>query len=169
MNPRDEVRKSTSVHEAAHAVMGHVLGVRFLSVALLDENEGEAVPECSSCDACLEYYQLHDPDQDDHSKRIQDDLRRGAAIALVGEIGEVRVFYLSLAGGNEACSKKMRLDVQRSGSDLIVGSATFGSTSGAGVHSEAFRAVCVGLPSGNRSVRLEQIAEQRHAVEHWFG
>jgi len=65
-------------------------------------------------------------------------------------------FYLSLTGGNEACSKRVSLDLQRSGSDLLVGTATFGSTSDAGVQSEAFRVVCVGLPSGTRSVRLHR-------------
>jgi hypothetical protein len=81
-------------------------------------------------------------------------------VALVNRsiTGELTVgFYLKLAGGNEACSKKASLDIQPSGSDLLVGTARFGNLEDSGVRSETFRAVCFGLPSGTRQVQLQRI------------
>jgi serine protease Do len=72
--------------------------------------------------------------------------------------GELTVgFYLKLTGGNEACSRKASLDLQPSGSDLLVGTTRFGNLEDSGVRSETFRAVCLGLPSGIRQVQLQRI------------
>lgn len=86
-------------------------------------------------------------------------LLSGNATMVSGSItGELTVgFYLKLAGGNEACSKKASLDLQPSGSDLLIGTARFGRLEDSGVRSETFRAVCFGLPSGTRQVQLQRI------------
>ena len=82
------LRRVTSIHEAAHAVMSYMLGASFLNATILDDSQGEVVPECAICWNCVNYYERHDPATDAHSKSIQDDLRRSAAIAVAGEIGE---------------------------------------------------------------------------------
>ena len=81
-------RIGTCVHEAGHAIISYLLGVRFLHMEVLDEARGEVVPESTSCSTCIEYYERSDPTTDDHSRAIQDDLRRQAAVATAGEIAE---------------------------------------------------------------------------------
>ena len=81
-------RRITSIHEAAHAVTSYLLGVPFLRVMILDDSRGEVVPESADFQTRLNYYESHDPATDAHSKSIQDDLRKSAAIAVAGEIGE---------------------------------------------------------------------------------
>jgi hypothetical protein len=81
-------RYGTCVHEAGHAVVSYLLGVRFLHIAVLDDAQGEVVPESSCCSTCVEYYERSRPSADPHSRQIQDDLRRQAAVAVAGEIAE---------------------------------------------------------------------------------
>lgn len=63
-----------------------------LHVAVLDPVHGEVVPECSLCRTCIGYYQSHDPAEHDHSRSVQDDLRRDAVVAVAGEIAERLIF-----------------------------------------------------------------------------
>lgn len=89
-------RRGTTIHEAAHAVVSHLLGMPFVSVTVLGDTRGELVPQCAACNApavsicesCLEHYQQHDPLQDARAADIQDKLRCSAAVAVAGEIGE---------------------------------------------------------------------------------
>lgn len=82
------IRRATAIHESGHAVVGYLLGLPLIHAALLDASQGEVVPECSLCQTCVEYYQSHDPAEDDHSRTIQDNLRRDAAVAVAGELAE---------------------------------------------------------------------------------
>jgi len=97
------VRKSTAIHEASHAVVSFLLGVPFLSLALLGDTSGELVPESSLCQTCVAYYEQNDPSTDPHSRRIQDDLRKSAAIAVAGIIGEEGILG-QVAGSTEECA-----------------------------------------------------------------
>lgn len=81
-------RVGTCIHEAAHAVISYLLGDEFIHVAVVGDSNGEVMPENSRCRTCLNYYERHDPSNDPHSRRIQDDLRRSAAIAVAGEIAD---------------------------------------------------------------------------------
>ena len=81
----------TCLHESGHAVVGHLLGAGLCHVAVLGESTGEALPECSLCRRCLQYYEQHNPAEDPHSQQIQDDLRRNTAIALAGESADGRL------------------------------------------------------------------------------
>ncbi len=72
--------------------------------------------------------------------------------------GELTVgLYLKLSDGNEACSRKATLELEFSGSNLLVGTARFAVLDTSGVRSEIFGAVCAGLPSGTRQVRLQRV------------
>lgn len=79
---------AAAVHECSHAVTAFIVGVPQIFVALTGETTGETVPECAICATCREYYWHNDPKSDGHSKMIQDDLRKDAAVAIAGEIGE---------------------------------------------------------------------------------
>jgi len=57
-------------------------------VAITGDTTGETVPECAMCPTCREYYWHHDPATDPHSKSIQDEYRKDAAVAIAGELGE---------------------------------------------------------------------------------
>jgi hypothetical protein len=41
-------RHGTCVHEAGHAVVSYLLGVRFLHIAVMDDAQGEVVPESAA-------------------------------------------------------------------------------------------------------------------------
>ena len=84
----NEIRYSTAIHEAAHAVVSYVVGRRIMHVALFNDHDGEVMPECSVCDTCMNYYQEHNPAEDPHSRQIQDNLRCDMAIAMSGEIAQ---------------------------------------------------------------------------------
>lgn len=72
--------------------------------------------------------------------------------------GEITVgFYLKLAGGNEACNRKATLELEFSGRDLLVGTARFGPLDTAGARTQTFEAVCTGLPSGIKQVKLQRV------------
>lgn len=101
-------RHGTAIHEAAHAVVSCLLDVPLLHLAILDDTHGEAVPECSLCQTCLNYYHQQDPAEDPHSRTIQDDLRRRTAIAVAGEIGEECL----LPGGRESTDEELLQDRQ---------------------------------------------------------
>lgn len=101
-------RQGTAIHEAAHAVLSCLLDVPLLHLAILDDTHGEAVPECSLCQTCLDYYHQHDPAEDPHSRTIQDDLRRRTAIAVAGEICEECL----LPGGLESTEEELLQDRQ---------------------------------------------------------
>jgi hypothetical protein len=84
----NELRRSTAVHEAGHAVVSYVVGRRMMHAVLFNDQCGEIMPLCSVCDTCVEYYNENDPANFAHSKHIQDDLRCDMAIAIAGEIAQ---------------------------------------------------------------------------------
>lgn len=84
----NELRRSTAVHEAGHAVVSYVVGRRMMHALLFDDLCGEIMPLCSVCDTCVEYYNENDPANSTHSKLIQDDLRCDMAIAIAEEIAQ---------------------------------------------------------------------------------
>lgn len=81
-------RHETALHEAAHAVVSFGLGVDFMYIVLWDDENGEVVPECAKCPSCNYYYEKNDPASDEHSQRIQDQLRCEVAISVAGEIAD---------------------------------------------------------------------------------
>jgi hypothetical protein len=81
---------ATAIHEAAHAVVGHLFGEKPISAAILSDTRGEVVPECSWCETCWNYYHGRNPNTNQHSREIQDIYRRDAAVAIAGEIAECR-------------------------------------------------------------------------------
>lgn len=66
-------------------------------------------------------------------------------------------FYLKLSDGNEACNRKATLELELSGKDLLVGTARFSALDNTGVRSQTFGAVCTGLPSGTKQVKLQRV------------
>jgi hypothetical protein len=98
-------RRGTCVHEAGHAVVSYLLGVRFFYIGILDDAHGEVVPESSCCPTCVDYYEKWRPSADPQSKRIQDDFRRQAAVAVAGEIAE-----RELAPGSSATDAELAQD-----------------------------------------------------------
>ncbi len=66
-------------------------------------------------------------------------------------------FYLKLSDGNEACNRKATLELEFSGKDLLVGTARFSALDNTGVRSQTFGAVCTGLPSGTKQVKLQRV------------
>lgn len=84
-------RHSTAIHEAGHAVTAYAVGRRLMFAVLIDERQGEVMPQCSTCDLCFDYYQRNNPAEDKHSLRIQDELRRDSAVAMAGEIAEFQI------------------------------------------------------------------------------
>jgi hypothetical protein len=83
-----QMRQSTGVHEAGHAVVSYVVGRRMMHAVLLNHQCGEFMPLCSACDTCVEYYNENDPARSTHSKLIQDNLRCDMAISTAGEIAQ---------------------------------------------------------------------------------
>ena len=81
---------ATAVHEAAHAVVGHLFGEKQISAAILGDSCGEVIPDCSWCETCWNYYRGRNPKTNHHSREIQDVYRRDAAVAIAGEIAEGR-------------------------------------------------------------------------------
>jgi len=69
--------------------MSFALGVKFVRIIIWDDDDGEVMPECSRCESCVAYYEKHNPKDDEHAKRIQDDIQREIAVAVAGEIAEV--------------------------------------------------------------------------------
>jgi hypothetical protein len=98
-------RVGTCIHEAAHAVISHLLGVELIHVAVVGDSNGEVVPESSRCPTCLNYYHQHNPAGDPHSRRIQDDFRRSIAIAVAGELADTL-----LPGGSPATDAELARD-----------------------------------------------------------
>ena len=94
-------RTGTCVHEAGHAVISYLLGVRFLHLEVMSDARGEVVPESASCSTCIEYYERSNPSIDDHSRAIQDDLRRQAAVIVAGEIAESELGPGTMVGESE--------------------------------------------------------------------
>jgi len=84
----NELRRSTAIHEAGHAVVSYVVGRRMMHAVLFNDQYGEIMPLCSVCDTCLAYYSDNNASNNAHSKHIQDDLRCDMAIALAGEIAQ---------------------------------------------------------------------------------
>jgi hypothetical protein len=95
-----EERAATAHHEAGHAVISFVLGVKFMFIVMWDDKNGVVVPECGSCETCDGFFEKNDPRAEpssddranarlaDHARTIRDDLRRRVAISLAGEIAE---------------------------------------------------------------------------------
>jgi hypothetical protein len=88
MNELVNDRQATAIHEAAHAVISYMLSRRIMYAILFTDRDGEVVPMCSACNACLAYYGKNNPANDAHSKLIQDDLRCDMAIAVAGRLGQ---------------------------------------------------------------------------------
>lgn len=100
--------QATAIHEAAHAVVSHALGVRFDYVVVNSAREGvmmpfyspcplcgHTVPEFQSCEPCFEHYGRHRPTHDPRSAAVERFYREEAAIAVAGELAE-----LNLSGGH---------------------------------------------------------------------
>lgn len=105
--------QATAVHEAAHALMSHLLAMPFAEVKILGARDGEVVPTCvfcgatgdAVCEACHEPYLHNDPRVHQHSREIEDALWRSAAVAVAGQIGEECVI-----GRCEATSLELNQD-----------------------------------------------------------
>ena len=67
----------------------------------MSDARGEVVPESTSCPTCIEYYERSNPSTDGHSRAIQDDLRRQAAVAVAGEIAESELGPGTIVGESE--------------------------------------------------------------------
>src|SRR5438105_1249043 len=108
----NEARWATAIHEAGHAVVSYALGRRVMHASLSDDRQGEVVPQCSVCETCVEYYEKNDPAEVAHPRRIQDDLRRDAAVALAGEVaerticGDAHLDPAELAGDRSLCRSR---------------------------------------------------------------
>jgi hypothetical protein len=86
--------------------VSYLLGVRFLHAAILDDTQGEVVPESTRCCTCTEYYERSKPSSDPHSRQIQDDLRRQAAVALAGQIAEAELARGTSVGESEVAQDR---------------------------------------------------------------
>jgi hypothetical protein len=91
----------TAIHEAAHAIISHLVGETFVFVEVTDAQSGlmqphhspcpvcgASVQEARACSACLEHYEKNNPVHDGHSEQISRAYRIEAAVAAAGEIAE---------------------------------------------------------------------------------
>jgi len=96
--------EATAIHEAAHAVVSHLTGISFDYVVVSGPREGEMMPfyspcpvcsakvdEYQACRPCMEHYEKHRPSQDKRSAKIERFYREEAAIAIAGELAEIRL------------------------------------------------------------------------------
>src|SRR5437870_42575 len=97
-------REATAIHEAGHAVTSHILGVLFDYAEVSSDHEGvmmpffspcptcgSTVPEHKACQPCLEHYEKHRPSRDARSDQIERFYREEGAVAIAGELAELRL------------------------------------------------------------------------------
>ncbi len=77
-----------AVHEAGHAVISHVLGRPILHAVLHDKGKGEVVPNCSHSADEISHYENNNPETDERSRRIQEEIFCDCGIAVSGVIAE---------------------------------------------------------------------------------
>lgn len=97
--------RATCIHEAGHATISYLIGVRFLHIAICSNDEGEVVPECSACTRCVEYFEMHNPSEDYHAACIRTEFIKSAAIALAGEVAD-----MMLPTGKTATDSELQQD-----------------------------------------------------------
>jgi len=83
-----DARYVTAVHEAGHAVISHLLGRPISHAILYDDQKGEVVPNCSHTDDEVKHYIKENPEMDNRSRRIQQEIRCDCGIAVSGLISE---------------------------------------------------------------------------------
>ena len=94
---------STSIHEAAHATISHVIGEEIEYMEITGERDGitmpfhspcrlcgSAVPEGQACPECFRYYGKNRPSADARSADINRAYRIEAAVAAAGELAEAK-------------------------------------------------------------------------------